>query len=130
MSGIAKKLDPILWEQAKRQACIEAKLCAHSARKMQWATRRYKKLGGRYEGPKSKKNLLSQWTKQDWRTFTGMKSEGKRRYLPAKAWDVLTTTERKATDRAKRLGTKKGKQVVRQPKKIAAKTRRFRKIKK
>jgi hypothetical protein len=76
MSGIAKKLDPILWEQAKRQACIDAKLCAHSARKMQWATRRYKKLGGRYEGPKSKKNLLSQWTKQDWGQASLPSSEG------------------------------------------------------
>jgi len=38
----------------------------------------------------------------------------------------LTSAEYAATSRAKRKGTKKGKQHVKQPKSIAKKTRRYR----
>jgi hypothetical protein len=47
--------------------------------------------------------------------------------LPKAAWDSLSAGEKAATNRAKRKGTKAGKQFVRQPKKIAKKTRSYRK---
>ena len=48
------------------------------------------------------------------------------RYLPSKAIKSLTSKEYAATTRAKRNGTAAGKHFVRQPKKIARKTRRHR----
>ena len=76
---------------------------------------------------KSQKSL-KRWTKQKWRTKSG-KPSGKtgERYLPEKAIKSLTPAEYAATTRAKRAGTRKGKQFVRQPKSIAKKTARFRK---
>ena len=76
---------------------------------------------------KSQKSLKD-WTKQKWRTKSG-KPAGKtgERYLPEKAIKSLSAAEYAATTRAKRKGTKAGKQFVKQPKKIAAKTRKFRK---
>jgi hypothetical protein len=47
--------------------------------------------------------------------------------LPKKARQALTIKEYAATSAAKREGTKAGKQFVSQPKKIAAKTAKFRK---
>jgi hypothetical protein len=69
---------------------------------------------------------LKKWTKQKWRTSSGKPSKGKRRYLPDAAWKALTPAEKRATNRAKSKGNKKGKQFVRQPKKIAKKTKRYR----
>ena len=76
---------------------------------------------------KSQKSLKD-WTKQKGRTKSG-KPSGKtgERYLPEKAIKSLSAAEYAATTRAKRKGTKAGKQFVKQPKKIAAKTRKFRK---
>ena len=64
---------------------------------------------------------------QKWRTKSG-KPSGKtgERYLPTAAIKALTPAEYAATSRAKRKGTKKGKQFVKQPKNIAKKTARFR----
>ena len=70
---------------------------------------------------------LKRWTKQKWRTKSGKpSSKTGERYLPEKAIKSLTPAEYAATTRAKRAGTKKGKQFVRQPKNIAKKTARFR----
>ena len=76
---------------------------------------------------KSQKSLKD-WTKQKWRTKS-CKPSGKtgERYLPEKSIKSLSAAEYAATTRAKRKGTKAGKQFVKQPKKIAAKTRKFRK---
>ena len=49
------------------------------------------------------------------------------RYLPKAAWAALTPGEKRATNAAKRKGTKKGRQFVKQPRKIAKKTRAYRK---
>jgi len=70
---------------------------------------------------------LSNWTKQDWRTKSG-KPSGKtgERYLPAAAIKALSPSEYAATTRAKREGTRAGKQFVQQPKKIQKKTAKFR----
>ena len=70
---------------------------------------------------------LKDWTKQKWRTKSGKPSaKTGERYLPEKAIKSLTSAEYSATTRAKRAGTKKGQQFVRQPKSIAKKTARFR----
>jgi hypothetical protein len=69
---------------------------------------------------------LVDWTKQDWTTSDGTPSKGKNRYLPRKAWDELSPSEKAATNRAKAEGNKAGKQFVAQPKKIALKTAKHR----
>ena len=77
---------------------------------------------------KSQRSLRS-WTKQKWRTKSGKKSsETGERYLPKAARDALTSAEYAATSRKKREDTKKGKQHSKQPKKIARKTRAYRKV--
>ena len=123
---VAKKSDPALWEKAKSQA--KAKMGGkHSARAMQLAVSLYKKMGGKYSGPK-KETSLSKWTKQNWRTKSGKpSSETGERYLPEKAIKSLSSSEYAATTRAKREGTKKGKQFVAQPKSIAKKVAKYRK---
>lgn len=122
----AKKRNPALWEKAKAQA--KAKMGGkHSARAMQLAVSIYKKAGGTYDGPK-KSTSLSKWTKQNWRTKSGKpSSETGERYLPEKAIKSLSPAEYAATTKAKREGTKEGKQFVAQPKSIAKKTAKFRK---
>tara|TARA_Y100000401_G_scaffold56482_1_gene44720 strand:+ start:483 stop:731 length:249 start_codon:yes stop_codon:yes gene_type:complete len=75
---------------------------------------------------KSQKSLKA-WTKQKWRTKSGKKSsETGERYLPEKAIKALSSKEYAATTRKKREDTKKGKQHSKQPKKIAKKTRSYR----
>ena len=81
---------------------------------------------------KSQRSLKS-WTKQKWRTKSGKPStQGSRatgeRYLPAKAIAGLSAQEYAATSRAKRKGTKQGKQFVSQPSKIAKKTKSYRRV--
>ena len=71
---------------------------------------------------------LTDWTKQKWRTKSGKPSaKTGERYLPSKAIESLSSSEYAATTRAKRKGKAAGKQHVAQPKKIAKKTRAFRK---
>tara|TARA_R100001460_G_scaffold37560_1_gene71897 strand:+ start:149 stop:397 length:249 start_codon:yes stop_codon:yes gene_type:complete len=77
---------------------------------------------------KSQRSLKS-WTKQKWRTKSGKpSSKTGERYLPEKAIKSLTSAEYAATTRAKRKGTKQGKQFVKQPKSIAKKTRAYRRV--
>ncbi len=76
---------------------------------------------------KATQRSLKDWGDQDWRTKSGKKSsETGERYLPAAAIKALTPAEYAATTKAKRAGTKVGKQFVKQPKKVAAKTKIFR----
>ena len=76
---------------------------------------------------KKSQRSLKKWTKQKWRTKSG-KPSGKtgERYLPEAAIKSLSSAEYAATTKAKREGTRKGKQFVKQPKNIAKKTSRFR----
>ena len=81
---------------------------------------------------KKPQKSLKKWTKEDWGTKSGKPAtQGKKatgeRYLPKKAREALTDKEYAATTRAKRKGTKQGKQHVAQPKKVAAKTAKYRK---
>ena len=76
---------------------------------------------------KAPQKSLKKWTKEDWGTKSG-KPSGKtgERYLPKKAREALTASEYASTTAAKRKGTAAGKQFVKQPKKIADKTAKFR----
>ncbi len=77
---------------------------------------------------KKSQKSLKKWTEQKWRTKSGKKSSKTgERYLPEKAIKSLSNKEYAATTRKKREDTKKGKQHSKQPKKIARKTRSYRK---
>ena len=77
---------------------------------------------------KSQRSLKS-WTKQKWRTKSGKpSSKTGERYLPEAAIKSLTSAEYAATTKAKREGTRKGKQFVKQPKGIAKKVRKYRRV--
>jgi hypothetical protein len=76
---------------------------------------------------KNPQQSLKDWSKQNWRTKSGKpSSQTGERYLPEEAIKSLSAKEYAATTRAKREGTKAGKQFVAQPKTIAKKTARFR----
>ena len=83
---------------------------------------------------KKPQRSLKAWTKQKWRTKSGKPStQGPKatgeRYLPARAIKALSSKEYAATTRAKRKGSKQGKQFVKQPKTIAKKVRKYRRTK-
>ena len=76
---------------------------------------------------KAPQQSLKNWGDQKWRTKSGKpSSKTGERYLPEAAIKSLTPSEYAATTRAKRAGKSAGKQFVKQPAKIAAKTARFR----
>jgi hypothetical protein len=78
---------------------------------------------------KKPQRSLKAWTKQKWRTKSGKpSSKTGERYLPEAAIKSLTASEYAATTRAKRKGSKSGKQFVKQPKSIAAKVKPFRRV--
>lgn len=116
-----------LWEKAKTEA--KAKMGGkHSARAMQLAGKIYKDKGGSYTGPKTEaQKSMSKWSKESWQTKSGKpSSKTGERYLPKKAIEALTPAEYAATTRAKRAGTRQGKQFVAQPKKVAEKAAKYR----
>lgn len=77
---------------------------------------------------KKPQESLKAWGKQKWTTKSGKKSsETGERYLPEKAIKALSSAEYAATSKAKREGTKAGKQFVAQPKSVAKKVKPFRK---
>ena len=80
---------------------------------------------------KKPQKSLANWTKQKWRTKSGKPStQGSKatgeRYLPTAAIKALSPKEYAATSAVKRKATRAGRQVAKQPKKIARKTSRFR----
>ena len=80
---------------------------------------------------KEPQKSLKKWTEQKWRTKSGKPStQGSKatgeRYLPEAAIKSLSAAEYAATTKAKREGTKAGKQFVSQPKTIAKKVKKFR----
>ena len=79
---------------------------------------------------KKSQKSLKDWGKQKWKTKSGKKSSDTgERYLPEKAIKALTSAEYAATTKAKRQGTKRGKQFVKQPKGIARKVKPYRRTK-
>jgi len=80
---------------------------------------------------KAPQKSLANWTKQKWGTKSGKNSiQGKNatgeRYLPKRAIQNISDTEYAASSAAKRKASAAGKQVSKQPKKIAQKTKRYR----
>ena len=76
---------------------------------------------------KAPQRSLMNWTAQNWRTKSGKRSQDTgERYLPEKAIKALSSSEYAATTKAKREGTRQGKQFVSQPKAIARKVRKYR----
>ena len=76
---------------------------------------------------KESQRSLRKWTEQKWRTKSGEpSSKTGERYLPEKAIKALSASEYEATTKAKREGTKRGRQFVKQPKAIAEKTAKYR----
>ena len=79
---------------------------------------------------KSQRSLRA-WTRQKWRTKSGKPStQGSQatgeRYLPEAAIKALSSSEYAKTTAEKRKATRRGKQVSKQPKAIARKTKKFR----
>lgn len=126
----AQKTKPELWKRIVARVKAGSKggdKGEWSARKAQLAVKLYKEAGGGYVGKKSPSNSLAKWTKQKWRTKSGKPSgDTGERYLPEKAIKALSPKEYAATTKAKRVGTKKGKQFVAQPKAIAKKVAKYR----
>ena len=91
-----------------------------SARKAQLLASEYKKAGGGYTSDKQHESgsarHLDQWTDEEWQTKDGedraRSGEETKRYLPKKAWEELSESEKRATDRQKRDESRKGRQFV------------------
>ena len=70
---------------------------------------------------KKPQQSLVKWTKQEWQYSSEKEQDKPRvergRYLPKQTWENLSPAEKAATNRAKREGTKQGKQFVKQPSK-------------
>jgi len=76
---------------------------------------------------KKPQKSLKKWTKQEWTTKSGKPSaKTGERYLPKKAIKALTPAQYAATTKKKKKDTAQGKQHSKQPKKIAAKTKKYR----
>jgi hypothetical protein len=116
MACVKGRTKPELWEKSKKTAV--AKMGGrHSARAMQEAGRIYREKGGGYCGVKTgSQRRLTKWTKEDWTTATGKTACRKNpktgkyticdRYLPAKAWEMLTPGQKRATRERKRASRK------------------------
>lgn len=89
-----------------------------SARKSQLLVHEYEKHGGGYKGEKDEAaRSLEAWTNENWGTSDGSanarEEDGStKRYLPEKAWEMLSEGEKKEADRKKKQGDKEGKQFV------------------
>ena len=127
--SVAKKSNPALWNRIVSSVKSGTKggdAGQWSARKAQLAVAKYKEAGGKYSGKKSSDNSLSKWTKQEWGTKSGKTSkETGERYLPKKAIAALSNAEYASTTKAKRQGGGTG-SVVKQPKSIASKVKKYR----
>ena len=80
-----------------------------SARKSQMLVQEYEKRGGGYKQDEKDADAksLEEWTDQEWQTKDGSayaaREDGPtKRYLPKRAWDLLSEEERDRTDRKKR----------------------------
>lgn len=112
--------DPALRERLKDEIRAGAKggePGTWSARKSQLLTLAYQKQGGGYlqRHPNSKQKSLTEWTTQEWQTSDekpARRSSGTTRYLPKKAWEELSESEKKATNAKKKAGSRAGEHTV------------------
>ena len=87
-----------------------------SARKAQLVTNEYEAEGGGFKHARNPaQKSLKDWGDEKWHTANGKKAtrgDETHRYLPDAAWKKLSPEERKATDRKKVEGSRRGKQFV------------------
>ncbi|MEU1241422.1 DUF5872 domain-containing protein [Micromonospora parva] len=88
-----------------------------SARKSQLVTQEYKKRGGGFLGEKDERQKsLQRWGNEKWQTKEGgtraRKDGTTSRYLPKKAWEEMSESQRRATDTKKREASRSGRQYV------------------
>ncbi|WP_433534120.1 DUF5872 domain-containing protein [Micromonospora sp. CA-249363] len=88
-----------------------------SARKSQLVTQEYKRRGGGFLGEKDERQkALQRWGNEKWQTKEGdaraRKDGTTSRYLPKKAWDEMSESQKRATDTKKREASRTGRQYV------------------
>ena len=87
-----------------------------SARKAQLLAQEYEKEGGGYKKPQNEaQKSLKEWGDEKWTTADhkqARRSGGTARYLPEKAWENLSPSQKTATNKKKQEGSKEGKQFV------------------
>ena len=91
-----------------------------SARKSQLLVHEYEAAGGGYKDSGHKtdeQKSLEQWTEEEWQTMDGdtraREGDGTvKRYLPKKAWEELSESEKEKTEAKKEKASKQGKQFV------------------
>lgn len=128
-----KRCDEKLWSRLKKSVTSGDKGGAPaqwSARKAQMLVRKYKQAGGKFCGGVSRtKSPLYAWTKQKWRTKSGMRSRDTgERYLPAAAIMIMPSSVYKASSAVKREALRRGIQYSRQPLKARILSRKIRQI--
>ena len=121
MSESAKRTDPELWEEVKKEITGSDKggdPGEWSARKAQMSVREYKKRGGGYDesGPSQDETSLHEWTEEDWGTRSGEESgKTNERYLPKRVRMLLTDDEYRRTTGKKARDDRDGEQYSDQP---------------
>ncbi|MFD6563580.1 DUF5872 domain-containing protein [Micromonospora profundi] len=88
-----------------------------SARKSQLLTQEYKRRGGGFLGEKDERQKsLQRWGNENWQTKEGdtraRRGGTTSRYLPKRAWDELSDSQKRATDTRKREASRSGRQYV------------------
>lgn len=122
---MAKKSSPDTYTKPELRERIKKKVTAGnkggnpgqwSARKAQLVTQEYEQEGGDYRKPQSEsQKSLKKWGDEKWTTSDGKQARrkgGTTRYLPEKAWDQLSPTQKKATNKKKAEGSQQGKQFI------------------
>ncbi len=119
--------DPELRDRIKEQILVGnkgGKPGQWSARKAQMVATEYEHRGGGYKHERTEaQEHLHEWTEEKWTTSDGkpaQRNDVTKRYLPEKAWEQLSDSEKKATDKKKVRGSKAGKQFVPNTQKAAA----------
>ncbi|MEU5903236.1 DUF5872 domain-containing protein [Micromonospora sp. NPDC047527] len=88
-----------------------------SARKSQLLTQEYKRRGGGFLGEKDERQKsLQRWGNEKWQTKEGdtraRRGGTTSRYLPKRAWEELSDSQKRATDAKKRDASRSGRQYV------------------
>jgi hypothetical protein len=109
MSDRSRYTDPNLRDRLKdeiQQGDKGGKPGQWSARKAQLLAQRYESEGGGYVGERDEdQKSLAEWSAEEWQTVDASadadRGDGMHRYLPARAWELLSESERKQADKTK-----------------------------
>jgi len=88
-----------------------------SARKAQMLVKEYEKQGGGYRREKdARQKSLEKWTAEEWQTVEGKadadQSDAMHRYLPGKAWSMLSARETRKAEKSKIKTDDEGRQYA------------------